>query len=300
MFRRALVAAFAGLLVAAPAAAQPFPEVIPLPNGFQPEGIAVGRGTTFYVGSIPTGSIVRGDLRTGEIELLVDRDDRAAIGLAVDQRARLFVAGGPTGDGFVYDARTGAEVAAYDFADGDTFINDVVVTREAAWFTDSSNPFLYRIPLGTGGSLGVAAEQVPLSGDYVHVDGFNLNGIDATPSGRWLIAVQSATGSLYRIDPNTGEATLIDLGGDAVPNGDGILLDGKRLYVVQNFLNQIAVIDLAPDLLSGEIVGTITDEDFDIPTTIAEHGNRLYAVNARFSTPPTPETEYDVVQVQKS
>lgn len=299
MFRRALVAAIAGVLVAAPAAAQPFPEVIPLADGSQPEGIAVGKGTTFYVGSIPTGSVYRGDLRTGEIELLVDRDDRAAIGLAVDHRRRLFVAGGPTGDGFVYDARTGAELASYDFAGGETFINDVVVTRQAAWFTDSFNPFLYRVPIGPGGGLGQAAEQVPLSGDYVHLDGFNLNGIDATPSGEWLVAVQSGNGALYRIDPDTGEATLIDLGGDAVPNGDGILLDGTRLYVVQNFLNQIAVIDLSQDLLSGEVVGTITDPDFDIPTTIAEHGVSLYAVNARFSTPPTPETEYDVVRVRK-
>lgn len=301
MLRRALFVAILTALVAAPAAAQPFPDVIPLADGSQPEGIAVGRGTTFYVGSIPTGSVYRGDLRTGRIELLVDRDDRAAIGLAADRRGRLFVAGGPTGDGFVYDARTGAELAAFDFADGETFINDVVVTRTAAWFTDSFNPFLYRVPIGPGGSLGTTAEQVPLSGDYAHLTGtFNLNGIDATPNGRVLVAVQSANGALYRIDPGTGEATLIDLGGDAVPNGDGILLDGRRLYVVQNFLNQIAVIDLSADLLSGEVVGTITDPDFDIPTTIAEHGRALYAVNARFSTPPTPDTEYDVVRVSKA
>ncbi|HEX6262797.1 MAG TPA: superoxide dismutase, partial [Actinomycetota bacterium] len=237
--------------------------------------------------------------RTGEIELLVDRDDRAAIGMAVDHRSRLFVAGGPTGDAFVYDARTGAELAFYDLADGETFINDVVVTREAAWLTDSFNPFLYRIPIGPGGRLASDAEQVPLGGDYQDLPGFNLNGIEATPNGRWLIAVHAAIGDLYRIDPATGEATVIDLGGDAVPNGDGILLDGKRLYVVQNFFNQIAVVDLASDLASGEIVEVIMDPRFDIPTTIAEHGHSLYAVNARFSTPPTPETEYDVVRVEK-
>ena len=36
--------ALPGWAAAAPAA--PFPEVIPLPNGFQPEGVVMGRGTT--------------------------------------------------------------------------------------------------------------------------------------------------------------------------------------------------------------------------------------------------------------
>src|SRR5919201_3462941 len=85
--------------VAAGAAA--FPSTIALPRGFQPEGIAI-RGNTFYVGSIPTGAVYRGDLRTGRGAVRVaGRSGRAAIGVAVDQRDRLFVAGGPTGKGFV-------------------------------------------------------------------------------------------------------------------------------------------------------------------------------------------------------
>ena len=40
-------------------------------------------------------------------------------------------------DGYVYDAVTGADLAVYDFANAPTFINDVVVTRTDAWFTDS-------------------------------------------------------------------------------------------------------------------------------------------------------------------
>jgi hypothetical protein len=37
-------------VVVAALAAVAFPQVIQLPEGFQPEGIEVGRGTTFYVG----------------------------------------------------------------------------------------------------------------------------------------------------------------------------------------------------------------------------------------------------------
>ena len=32
---------------------------------------------------------------------------------------------------------------------------------------------------------------------------------------------------------------------------------------------------------------TLTDEDFDVPTTIAEHGNRLFAVNGTNGLPVT-------------
>ncbi|HET9909616.1 MAG TPA: hypothetical protein VFQ23_23415, partial [Anaerolineales bacterium] len=114
-----------------------------------------------------------------------------------------------------------------------------------------------------------------------------------------LIIVNSTEGALYTVDPNTGIATRIDLGTGAVPAGDGILLQGKTLYVVQNQLNQIAVVKLSTDLSSGTIEETITSPNFRVPTTIAQFGNSLYAVNARFGTPPTPDTEYEVVQVPR-
>ena len=129
--------------------------------------------------------------------------------------------------------------------------------------------------------------------------GFNANGIDATPDGDALIVVNSGQGTLFNVNPTSGHAQLIDLGGASVSAGDGLLLDGKILYVVRNQLNQIAVIRLAPDLSSGVLKGTITNPAFDVPTTLTEHGKRLYAVNARFTTPPTPSTTYDVVQIRK-
>lgn len=302
----ALLIILAMLLVSASpagAAAKPFPEIIPLPGGFAPEGIAVGRGHNFYVGSIPTGAIFNGDLRTGEGDLLVQpQEGRSAIGLWVDDRTNyLYVAGGGTGQGYVYDAGTGAEVAVFQLTDPGTFINDMVVTRDAAYFTDSFRPFLYRVPLANDGSIpdGVTPEEIPLGGDFTQVPGFNTNGIDVTPNGKWLVIVNSALGALYRVDPETSVAAQIDLGGDAVPFGDGILLDGKTLYVVQNQLNQIAVVELSPHLTSGEVVDTITHDDFDVPTTVAEFGGNLYVVNSRFGTPVTPDTEYWVVKVSK-
>jgi sugar lactone lactonase YvrE len=133
----------------------------------------------------------------------------------------------------------------------------------------------------------------------VPIPGFNSNGIAATPNGKTLIIVNSTLGVLYRVDPETGVATLIDPGTGAVPNGDGILLQGKTLYVVQNFLNQIAVVELNSKFSSGTIAATITRPSFRIPTTVARFGSTLCVVNARFGTPPTPDTEYEVVCVPK-
>ena len=291
------------VLVPAAVSARPFPQVISLPNGFQPEGIAIGRGTTFYAGSIPTGAIFRGDVRTGMGDIFVPpQPNRAAIGLALDSGAQyLYVAGGPTGQGYVYDAFTGEAITEYQFTSASSFVNDVVVTEDAAYFTDSFQPVIYRVDVGPNGAPSSTFETIDLGGDFQFVaGGFNLNGIDATPNGKYLVAVNSTLGTVYRIDPNTGVATEIDLNGASVVNGDGILLDGKTLYVVQNQFNQIAVIKLSPDLLNGTVVGLITNPNFQVPTTIAEFGHDLYAVNARFNVTPTPDTEYSVVRVPKS
>jgi sugar lactone lactonase YvrE len=298
----ALLAVGAVLSAVSPAASEndPFPEVIQLPTGFRPEGIEVGRGTTFYVGSVANGAIYQGDLRTGTGAILVPgAAGKAATGIELDSRNRLFVAGAATGTATVYNAGTGALIRTYTLGTAPTFINDVVVTPTAAYFTDSQKPVLYRVPIGPTGALG-NAQTIDLSGDYAHVDGeFNLNGIDATPSGKTLVAVQSVNGKLYRIDPATGVAKTISLGTGSVPNGDGILLTGNTLYVVQNQLNRVAVIALGFGLSTGQIVTRLTDSDFSVPTTIDDFGHWLYAVNARFGQPSPDTLTYQVVQLRK-
>lgn len=284
------------------ATAQSFPDRIRLPNGFQPEGIAVGKGSTFYVGSIPTGAIFRGDLRTGEGEVFIPaQEGRAAIGLKYDERTGfLFVAGGGTGSAYVYNTESGETEAAIQFTTEESFINDVVITNDAAYFTNSRQAVLYRVPLRNNGRLPNRPmfEELPLTGDYQLQPGFNANGIAATPDGKTLIIVNSADGVLYNVDAATGEATRIDLGDSTVMNGDGILLQGKTLYVVQNFLNKIAVVDLNARLTAGTIVQEITSEAFRVPTTIARFDDALYAVNARFNVQmPTADTRYEVVRV---
>jgi sugar lactone lactonase YvrE len=298
---RLIVVLVAASVLAVPVALAkgPFPATIPLPNGWQPEGIATGSGKTFYAGSRATGAVYSGDLRTGKGAVLVPGvAGRAATGLKFN-RGRLFVSGAGTGKAFIYNAKTGALIREYQLATAPTFINDVAVTNDAAYFTDSNRAVIFKLPLGSGGILPAAAEELALTGDFQLVPGFNLNGIVASPSGKTLIAVQSNTGKLFTINPTTGETHLIDLGGATLTNGDGLLLHGKTLYVVRNQNNQIAVVRLAPSLGSGAVTRTITSANFDVPTTVASFGSRLYAVNARFSTPPTPTTTYSVVQIKR-
>ena len=279
------------------------PKTIALPTGFQPEGIAI-HGKTFFVGSIPTGAVYSGDLRNpDDAEILVPGvTGRAAIGVEYDRRHdRLFVAGGPTGKAFVYDADDGSLLKEYQLTTlSPRFINDVVVTRRGAFFTDSNNQQLYKVALGRGGSLAATSETIPLTGDLTFSAGFNLNGIDAAKNGKWLVVVQSNEGKLFRVNPRTGVTRELELTGGDVMTGDGLLLQGKRLFVVQNTMNQIAVIRVDRRLREGTIKRLIMDSLFDVPTTIDDVGhNTLYAVNARFGVPPAdrPSAAYNLVRV---
>ncbi len=293
-----VVAMTAALALPAAAGAAPFPGVIGLPGGFFPEGIAAGPGHTAYVGSLVDGTILTVDLRSGAQQVLVPgTTGRIAVGMDYDRSTgSLWVAGGPDGKGYAFDGRTGALLAVLDLTPGG-FVNDVVVTKDAAFFTDSFAPQLYVVPLTRSGAIAGPAQAIPLGGDFQFQPGqFNANGIVATPSGRTLIVVNSFFGELYTVDPATGAATTIDLGGTVV-NGDGLVLAGRALYAVEGSKDQITAVELAPDLGSAVVVETLTSPAFDVPTTAARVGDSLYAVNAKFGTPPLPTTQYEIVRV---
>jgi len=293
--------------VAAQRGASVYPDLIPLPAGFGPEGIATGNGSAFYVGAAlgsdprVLGQILAGDLRTGAFSQLVEPTGRPALGIKFDARSNLlFVAGGPSGTGAVYDAASGAEVAFYQFRPASpfpppppptTFINDVIVTRDAAYFTDSFVPVLYRVALGRRHEPSDQFEEIPLPGAVFGAGpGPRANGIAADPSGKYLIVDQTSAGQLYRIDTATYNVVPIELTGGDVLNADGLLLDGKTLYVVQNADNRVAVVELSPDFLSGAITRYIVEPFASngatkVPTTIAEFGDALYAVTGGFALP---------------
>ena len=289
-------------LVAGVVAAPAFPARIDLPDGWQPEGITDGPGTTVFAGSLANGAIWRGDVRTGDGSVLVEgAAGTVAVGVDYETSAnRLWIAGGPTGEVRAYDAGSGQLLETYTFP-GAGFLNDLVVTRDAVYATDSFAPTLAVIPIGRAGALTDPSEAtvLPLTGDFGFVPGdFNANGIVATRG--WLIVVMSATGELLRVHPQTGEATVVGLGGATTASGDGLELRGGTLYVVRNFLNQVDVFRLGAKLESASLLGSITSSELDIPTTAAFVAGKLWAVNARFTTPPTPDTEYWITRLPTS
>lgn len=281
------------VVFAAPAGAAGEDKLIVLPGATSAEGIAKGRGSTFYAGDLLGGDIFRGDIRKGTAAKFIDvpAGTRMAVGMAVDRgRHLLFVAGGSFGGAYVYDLDTGATAATYAFGAG--FVNDVTVTRAGAWFTDSTAARLFFVPrnLGPHRTLALSGPAADTSGQ------FNNNGIAATPDGKRLIVAHSGNGVLNVVDPRTGTSSTIT--GVSVPSPDGIIFEAGRMWVVQNFLNQIAEVKVRHDLASGTVVDTVTSPLFQVPTTVARFGSKLAAVNAKFDTgfPPTAP-QYEVVVV---
>ena len=201
---------------------------IDLPNGFAPEGIESGKGTSVFVGSLIDGAIWRGDLRTGEDGAVLAEGEpgRVSVGIAYEaSRDRLWVAGGGpaflgAGDVRVYDATSGELLATYT-PSGVGFLNDVTITKDAVYVTDSIGSELVKISLPADGSLPSTAEKLPLTGDFEPGPGFNLNGIVSRDG--FLLVVQSSTGQLFRVDP-AGVTDEVELSGadPSLINADGL------------------------------------------------------------------------------
>ncbi len=281
-------------------AADALPARIELPDGFQPEGITSGFHSRLYVGSVANGAIWRGSAKTGEGRILVDGvTGRQAAGIHIDWRGRLWVAGANNHTIRVYNALTGRLLQTYEFPTAG-FINDLAITAKGVFATDSNNAQLAVVPLGRFGRLPApsAARLLPLGGDFALAGGFNNNGIVARNG--WLIAVQSNTGALYRIDPKTGDAKKI-VTTYVATNGDGLALRNGKLYVVRNQDNLVAVLnlsDLGSDHPSASLVREITSAgNLDVPTTATFALDKLWVVNARFGIANPDTADYWITRL---
>lgn len=290
---------------------RPYPSSIALPDGFFPEGITIDRRVA-YVGSLIDGSIQQQDLRTGRTQEFAASPGagRIAVGMDVDRDGRLWVAGGGPGldpsvaPGFrVYDTRTGALILEQELDAG--FVNDVIVTRDAAWFTDSFSSNLIRVPIAKDGTIG-APEFVALQGDWQQVEGFNANGIVASPDDRYLIVAQSTApdgqgAALYRVpadtDANAVEAVRIEL--DATLAGaDGLVLVGRTLYSVAGS-EGVVKLRLSRSLTRARIVETLPVPDSVTPTTADVRGSRLYVVDAKFPQFGDPTVSFQTTAIRR-
>lgn len=306
------MAAVAGTAAASQNAADPgaapvdLVDELALPVGFKPEGITISDEPIAFFGSLADGSILRADLVTGKSAIIGVAPGTPAVGMKIDDRGRLFVAGGTSGTARVVDSATGRVLANYDLTDEtQTFVNDVVLTPDGAFFTETKSLVLYHLPI-VDGELPNADEvqQIPLSGAIKVVDGPLMNGIVIAPDKKRLIIVQTATGLLFNVDPASGRTTLLKVaekGGDGlVPGGDGLLIQKNRLLVVQNKQNLLTALDLDATGDKATVKARVADDRFDVPTTVAAFGDTLFMPNARgFDDEINDQTTFNAVAVTK-
>ena len=300
---------------------KPFAKLVPALDGAPPEGFTIGKGHTAYNGSID-GSIYKVNLRNGQGETLVGAEpdfdvfagDCYKLGMRVDPRSNyLFVAGCINGDAYVFDADTGEEIMKYQLDDSEfTVINDIAITRDAVYFTDFGQPFIYRLPLSKNGRIPNgedAATAIPLTGDFETGDnliGVFANGIVATPDGKTLIIGHSGSSKIFKVNPSTGHADEIIVDPPLLGLLDGSFLDGIVLYDGVLFIlspgetaagDLVQVVELDEDMLTGSLVGTISDPGMDGVASGAMHGDSLYVNNARYSDFPGLPTEYWITRL---
>ena len=175
---------------------------------------------------------------------------------------------------------------------GGADLNDLALTPEAVYVTDWANPVVYRASIHHG-RPGPLRPWVDLRGA---LPGFPaqywlLNGIVADRTGATVLVASNGTEMLWRLDVANRTVEPVDLGGHSF-GADGMVLAGRRLYAVLNHGAPAGVYlaDLDAGLRRGTVVTAIlTDADhrpFDLPTTLARYGCRLYVVNSQNSHPP--------------
>ncbi|MGW5720716.1 hypothetical protein ACWEVP_31400 [Amycolatopsis sp. NPDC003865] len=296
--RRILALAAAILLITPAAPASAATKVIVLPGATSAEGITAAGGGDYYTGDLVAGTIFRENLGRGTAKRFIEAPPgTTAAGVDLDRRHDLlFVAGGNGGKAYVYNVRTKAKVADFTFGDPRTsYVNDVAVTPQGAWFTDSYHPQLFFVPVIDG--VPGSPRTLPLSGPGAGgaPGDFFMNDIIATPSGDTLLVAATTPGKVYTINPGSGVSK--EIAGVTAPSVVSLVLEGHRLWAVQ-LDDKITRWCLDGGLGHGRPDGTITDPLFDQPVSAAKVGNRLAVVNSHIYSgyPPTSPT-YEVLLV---
>ena len=274
-----------------------FPEIIYAEDNSQPEGFAIGKGHSAYNGSVD-GSIYKVDLRSGQGEVLnpdeiPDPWDCRKLGMRVDSRTNnLFVAGCWYENLLVYDADTGEVKADYQLgAEFESLANDLAITNDAVYVTDSFLPVIYRLPLANNGGLpaddsGVTTIDLPgeFQMDWENDYCCGGNGIVATPNGKTLIIGHSNLSALYRVDLATGNVDEIQVSPPLTGFLDGLVMHNRTLYIMNPDHEVVQVVELDKGLLSGTLVGKISDSNMSGVASGALFGKSLYVNNAHYDS----------------
>lgn len=304
MPRLALGLALLALACASPEAPGDRLELV---RGYQPETVVRGPEGMLYVGTLTGGGIEAVDLSTRAVRWVVEPlgiGERAITGIAYDAaRHQIVACGAWLSTVYVFDADTGALVSSTAVPAG--LVNAVALRGDDAYFTESVHAVLYRALRDSAGHFVGEPVAVPLTGDFQAVAGLmelNSNGIVAPPGRSEVILAHSSLGVLYRVDPISGDARLVDLGDATLVGADGLLLDGSELLVVRNSAaGGVTQLELAPDLASARVIGMVTDARLRSPTSVVRDGEAVWVLSSRlleiFHGVADPEDDFDLIRV---
>ncbi|HEY9292445.1 MAG TPA: gluconolaconase [Microlunatus sp.] len=266
------------------------------PAGSKFEGIGADqRRGRFYVSETTGGEIHRGHVRTAETREWLAGDGHdgryTARGITVDDDGRIYIAGGPNGidhpgrpDLWVYSAE-GELLAALRAPGADVFLNDVTIGPDgAAYFTNSNDPQLIRVAAdGDGWKASLWSD----AGDVVdRQPGFNLGGIELTADRSAFVVAQGNTGRLWRFDLGSRAASEVSAGDPDLTNADGLVRQGNRLTVVQNFSRQLATLRLSADGSRAVLLTQRATDPDRVLTTAAELRGRILYLDSKFDEDP--------------
>jgi Cu-Zn family superoxide dismutase len=253
-----------------------------------PEGITLGPGGDFFVGSSADGTIFRGVLTeaTTDVWLPAGSDDRTvALGLTVYDDSQLLVCGGKTGQFHAYDVST-RELVSRRAVDG--YLNDVQVIGDHAYATDSSRPTVWRFDLRAADAQPEPLE-LPRAG--------YLNGI----AGRddFLLVADQGDEVVWRLGlDGAAEVIATDYAADGLLLVDDILIGvcnrGETTQTAEFFLSALRLSPAGPAVHLGEYA----DPRFATPTTLALDGDRILVVNAQFAARPDPRLPFSVIALE--
>lgn len=278
-------------------------EKIHLPPGAQPEGVTHAAGSAFFAADLRSGAIFLVDTATGLVTTAVPKQvNRTSVGIYASNGV-LFAAGGASPPFlYAYDIPTGSTLAACHVPGGG-LVNDVFVDRNFAYYTDSAQPFVYRLRVDKLSTCRF--DRIPLPrGDFTSGGDpleARANGIVTYAGG--LVVANSMQATLYFVDLAAGSVRrLLPEGTMRFPDGLEIAR-GKQtlLYVAQPADQLVSVWRLSSK--KGKVrvrfVKDIRSRDFDEPTTVAVAGRTLVTANSGFldfppGDPVPPEATFSV------
>jgi sugar lactone lactonase YvrE len=191
-----------------------------------------------------------------------------------------------------FDLKTGKKLKSVDLdklapAGGEHFCNDTAIDDQGnAYVTDSFSPIIYKVDPSFKASVFA-------TNDLFKGKGFGLNGIVHHKDG-YLLVVKMDDGTLLKVDEKDPTKITV-VAAEKVPNGDGLVLLGDSLDVIQNGeTHKVTKLKSTDGWKTAKVEKTFPLAA-EFPTTGVDVGGKLYVnmshLNELFADPKKATTD---------